>query len=112
MFNFDWGVSRDKEKTIITLNKLNLAAATYMLYNCRKKFGNWTSDEKFTLEWLGAGINSTISITIYIPAPTDPRHTRDSFTKEWCSGYFSGIIETMKDKSDDELLDLCKKMIY
>jgi len=109
-FNFDWDVNRDKNKTVITLSKLDIVPATYMLYSLRRKMGNWTSEEHFKLEWLGTGTNRTISIQVTIPAPKEPGQTRESFTEEWCSGYFSGIIETMKDKKDGELLSLCEKL--
>lgn len=109
-FNFDWDVNRDKNKTTITLSKLDLVPATYMLYNLRKKMGNWTAEEHFKMEWVGTGTNNTISIQITIPAPKEPGRTRDGFTEEWCSGYFSGIIETMKDKKNAELLALCEKL--
>lgn len=107
--DFGWNITRDNERTVINLTRMNLIPATYMLYLLRNKM-RWTHRENFKLEWTGTGTNREIEIQIIIPKPKDSKSTRDPFTEEWCSGYFSGIIESIKDKTNEELLLLCNKL--
>lgn len=105
--NFEWKLSRDNKETIIEVWKCNFASAVYLLKLLDQKF-RWTHKEEFLLQWSGPGINHEMKIKIKLPASTTG--SKDPFTDEYISGFFSGIRHFMKDTGTDEIFDLCKKL--
>ena len=100
---FDFDVERDDERTIITVSRCKYITALYLLGLFRKRFGNWTQGVEIKMWGPGTLTNSSVNISVMIPAPKNPRHTRDPYTKERIAGYFQGLREYLGKVSYDEL---------
>ena len=102
---FEYDVIRDEEKTVISVTSTNFKTAVILLNKCLKRFGNWDHDTDVKLWGKDRMLNQGASFSISIPAPKDRKHTRDPFTKEYVSGYFSGITEFLEKKTSAELAE-------
>ena len=102
---FDHKVERDNEKTVITVSNCNYETAVVVLNKSLKRFGNWSQDTDVKLWGKDRMLNGGASFSISIPAPKNPKYTRDPFTAEYVSGYFSGIYEFLDKMTSKELAE-------
>jgi len=103
---FDCKVERDDKKTSITVTNCNYETALLLLGKFRRKFGNWSTPTEIKLWGPNQLINATVSLSVTIPASTNPRHTRDPFTKEFVSGYLAGLREFL-EKANTKAIAEC-----
>lgn len=101
--NFDHTVERTPEKTVITVKNCRYKEGILLLTKSVKKFAHWSSGTEVNFWGEDRMLNGGANFTITIPAPKNPRHTRDPFTKEYVSGYFTGIKEFLDRLSSKEL---------
>tara|TARA_B100001109_G_C18615683_1_gene359021 strand:- start:195 stop:545 length:351 start_codon:yes stop_codon:yes gene_type:complete len=101
--NFRHNVERTDDKTVITVTDMNYQTAVLLLTKCLDKFGNWSHDTDVKLWGKDRMLNSGASFSISIPAPKNPRHTRDPFTKEYVNGYFAGLREWFDSRKWSDL---------
>lgn len=108
---FDFNVDRDDERTIITVSRCRYLTALYLLGIFRKRFGNWTQGVEIKMWGPGTLTNSSVNLSVLIPAPKNPKHTRDPYTKERVDGYFMGLQEYLSKASHDEIFMALKDEI-
>lgn len=98
-------MSYEMKKRLSQLHPLTFKTAVILLSKCLKKFGNWSHDTDIKLWGKDRMLNRGTSFSISIPAPKNSRGTRDPFTKDYVSGYFSGITEFLEKKTSTELAE-------